>query len=170
LWHFAIRVPQEALRAIPVLVLLVWLHYLVPSTFGITPSPLLTTAIVLTAVVTLSAGEVIRSAITSIPAAEVEAALMLGLTRSQVVRKISIPLALRASTPGLLLLYADTLKLSTFASVIALGELLHTTDVIIQQTYLAVPAYTALALIFLATIVPLNLSAQSLARRWAYRR
>ena len=49
------------------------------------------------------------------------------------------------------------------ASAIALEELLHVTDTVIAKTYVAVPAYTALAVVFIGMILPLNWAAKKYA-------
>ena len=48
---------------------------------------------------------------------------------------------------------------------LALEELLHVTDTVIAKSYVAVPAYTALAIIFIAMVLPLNWAAKKYAQR-----
>ena len=160
----------ECTKAIPVLVLLVWWHYLIPEATGRATTPFVTTAVVLSLTVAVSASEIIGSAIRSIPEGELEAAEALGMTPVQVARFVGVPLATRAAASSLLLLAIDTLKLSTFASVIALGELLHTTDIIIQQRYTPLPGYTALAVIFILLVIPASAIVRRFGRKWAIRR
>jgi len=155
----------ELLKTVPLLVLLIWFHYLLPSYLGVDVSPLVTATVVFALIVMVGVGEIVRSAISNLPRGELEAGHAIGLAPSEVGRFIALPLAFRAASPALTLLYIDMLKFSTLASVIALEELLHVTDTVIARTYVAVPAYTALALIFIVMILPLNWAARRYAGR-----
>ncbi len=161
--RLAISWLPEFVKSVPALVLLVWFHYLVPGYFGLSPKPLLTSILVFALIVAIGVAELVRSAIAGIPGGELEAAAAIGLTHFEIGRSIALPLAFRSASPGVFLLYIDILKLSTLASAIALDELLHVTDTVIAGTYVALPAYTALAMIFVGLVVPLNF----LARRYS---
>lgn len=157
-------------KSIPILVMLVWMHYAVPVLTGIELSPMWSTIIILGLSVTVSSSEIIRAGIVSIPRGEFDAAYSLGVGRRIVALEIGLPLAFRASFSGLLLLYIDTLKLSTLGSIIALPEALHSTDVLIQHTYIVVPSYTLLAIIFILVVLPLNWGAALIGEKIAIRR
>jgi len=158
--RLAVNAVPEILKSLPVLVLLVWFHYLLPYYLGLSVSPLLTAVVVFTLIVMVGVGEIVQSAIANLPRGEIEAGHAIGLAPIDVGRLIALPLAFRSASPALILLYIDVLKLSTLASAIALEELLHVTDTVIAKTYVAVPAYTALAIVFLALILPLNWAAK----------
>jgi His/Glu/Gln/Arg/opine family amino acid ABC transporter permease subunit len=153
IYQFAAHVLPTLVRSVPILVLLVWVHYSLPE-YGLVVPPFVTASIVLTLSVTVNATETIRGALEAIPLGEVESGYALGLRVPDVARHILLPLARRTAAPGLLLVYVDTLKLTTFASVIAFEELLHVTDTTIASTYHAMPAYTALALVFIVIVFP----------------
>jgi polar amino acid transport system permease protein len=161
----ALTLVPESLKSIPALVLLVWFHYLVPGYLGFIPTPMFTSVLVFSIIVTIGVGELVRSSIVGIPIGELEAGAAIGLTSREVARLIALPLAFRAASPGLILLFIDTLKLSTLASAIALDEMLHVTDTVIAKSYVALPAYSALALIFMVVVMPLNFAAQRYSAR-----
>jgi polar amino acid transport system permease protein len=163
LYLAAAHVLPTLARSVPILVLLVWVHYSLPE-YGISISRFATSSIVLTLSVAVAAMEVTRGALESIPVGEVEGAFALGLHTSVVSRRILLPLGMRTAMPGLLLLYVDTLKLTTFTSVIAFEDLLHVTDTTITNTYRAMPAYTALAMIFITMVFPFEYFARAFAR------
>jgi len=163
LYVAAAHVLPTLIRSVPILVLLVWIHYSLPE-YHISISPFATSSIVLTLAVAVAATEVTRGALESIPHGEVEGAFALGLRPAVVARHILMPLGLRTAAPGLLLLYVDTLKLTTFTSVIAFEDLLHVTDTTITNTYHAMPAYTALAMIFIVLVFPFEYFARAFAR------
>jgi len=163
LYQAAAHVLPTLVRSVPVLVLLVWIHYSLPE-YHIAISTFATASIVLTLAVVVAAMEITRGALESIPRGEVEGAFALGLRTSTVSRNILLPLATRTAAPGFLLLYVDTLKLTTFTSIIAFEDLLHVTDTTITNSYRAMPAYTALAIIFIAMIFPFEYFARAFAR------
>ena len=57
-------------------------------------------------------------------------------------------------TPPIVGQYINSIKLSVLASVIAVPELLNTTQDIISQTYRPLEFYSVLALIFLVILLP----------------
>ena len=61
----------------------------------------------------------IRGSVDGVPKLEVEAGLALGMSLSLVIRRVLVPQAWRISLPAVFILYLNTLKLSTLASVIA---------------------------------------------------
>jgi polar amino acid transport system permease protein len=154
-------------KAIPLIVLLVWFHYLVPGLLEISPSAFETTVIVFTIYVAVSVSDIFLSAFVSIPTSEIDAAYALGLSARDVANKVALPLAARSSIPSLSYLAVEVLKLTTLASIIALGELLHVTDTVIASNYVALSSYTVLAFIFVAMILPLQLLAGKIARKYA---
>lgn len=151
------RLFTELFLALPVLVILLWLYYSLPLLF-----PALVFGGFAVAVVGLSVSlsafvsEIVRAGINSISAGELEAAYCTGMTKMQAVRYILLPQVVRRSWPPLMGQYITTYKFSTLASVIAVPELLHTSNTIIVQTYRPLEVYTAVALLFLVTVWPLN--------------
>lgn len=157
-------------NAIPLIVLLVWFHYLLPSAIGISVPPVWTAILVFTLYVTISVSSIFTNSLFAIPQGEIESALALGMTSTLVARRIALPLAFRTSLPDLCFMAVEVLKLISLASIIALNELLHVTDTLIAQNYVALPSYTALAIVFLALILPIQFIARLAARRVAIRR
>ncbi|WP_315790970.1 amino acid ABC transporter permease [Fischerella sp. JS2] len=148
----------ELFLALPVLVLLVWLYYSLPS---IIPGLVIEgqTCAVIGLGLSLSAfvAEIIRGGINSVPAGEIEVAYCTGMTRFQAIRYILIPQVLRRSWLPLMGQYITTYKFSTLASVIAVPEILHTANSIIAQTYRPLEIYSVVAMMFIVTIIPLNI-------------
>lgn len=147
----------EIFLALPVLVLLIWVYYCLPLFIGINLNE--TTTAVLSFTLSLAAfiAETVRSGINSIPQGQIEAGLTLQLSKIQVYRFIILPQAIRLMLPALLTQYLTTIKLTTLASVIAVYELLHTSNNIVSLTYRPLEVYTVVAIIFLIVIIPINL-------------
>ena len=64
--------------------------------------------------------------------------------------------------PPLMGQYITCYKMSTLASVVAVQELLHTGGIIIAQTYRPLKVYTAIAFIFVVTVLPMNYFARKI--------
>ncbi|MFL6232180.1 MAG: amino acid ABC transporter permease [Thermoanaerobaculia bacterium] len=159
------RIIIEIFLALPVLVILVWIYYSVPLLF---PRVILSgvTASILGLGMSLSAfvAEVIRGGVNAVPVGELEAAYCTGLTRGQAFRHILLPQVIRKSWPPLMGQYITTYKFSTLASVLAVPEILHVANTIIAQTYRPLEVYTAIAAIFLVTVLPLNVVLRRIER------
>ncbi|MBE9042222.1 amino acid ABC transporter permease [Oscillatoriales cyanobacterium LEGE 11467] len=148
----------ELFLALPVLVLLVWLYYSLPL---LIPGFILDgqSCVVLGLGLSLSAfvAQIVRGGINSIPPGEIEVAYCTGMTRLETIRYILMPQVFHKSWLPLMGQYITTYKLSTLASVIAVPEILHTANSIIAQTYRPIEIYSVVAVMFVITVVPLNL-------------
>lgn len=157
----------EIFRDLPVLVVLVWLFYCLPIFIGhgVSLGPFLVAIIGLGLNFATLQAEIFRSGVESIPEREIEVARTLGFTRYQIARFIIIPQALWRTLAPTLGQAVNTLKLSSLASFISVGDLFHTTTFLIQETYRPLEFYTVLALLYLAIITPLSITIQCLERR-----
>jgi len=152
----------ELLRALPLLVLLVWLYYFLPAVFNVKLSAFTTAAIGLSINLSAFVADVVRGAIVGVPRAQVDAARSLGMSRALTLRRVILPEALRSLVPTLTALYITMFKMSTLASAISCYELLHAADGIIIQTYRALEVYSGIAAIYLVLIIPATYLAKKL--------
>ena len=152
------RLGIEFFLALPALVLLVWLYYSLPI---LVPGLVLgsMTVAVLGLGLSLSAfvAEIVRGGVNAVPAGQLEAAYLTGMTPLQAARYILVPQVIRKSWPALMGQFITTYKFSTLASVIAVPEILHRTNSVIAQTYRPLELYSAVALLFVLTVMPMNL-------------
>lgn len=144
----------DLIRTLPVLVLLIWFYFSVPILIQIKMSAILTSIIVLSMNLSAFVAEIVDAGIESVPRIHKDSATLLGLNNTQNLRYIILPIALRNMTPPLVGQYINSIKLSVLASVIAVPELLNTTQDIITQTYRPLEFYSVLALIFLVILLP----------------
>ncbi|MDT0437588.1 MULTISPECIES: amino acid ABC transporter permease [Streptomyces] len=133
-------------RSIPILVqLLLWFNIgaLYPVLFGVKTVDLLgpvTVAIVgLTLHEAAYAAEVVRGGILSVDPGQIEAAQALGLSRGRRWRRIVLPQAMRAIVPPAGNMLIGTLKGTSIVSVIAVNDLLFSTQLIYHRTYQVIP-------------------------------
>lgn len=152
----------ELFRSVPLLVLLVWFYYCLPILFGVRFGSFSTAVIAMSMNLSGFVAETIRSGIEAIPKGQKEAGLSLGLTESQVLRRIILPQSIKIMVPNMLGLYITMLKLSSLASVIAVSELLHSSNNIISQSFRPLEVFTAIAMIYVIIIMPLSYYARRL--------
>lgn len=152
-----IRWPVIALvdffRAIPPLVLLIFVYAGLPFA-GLQLSPF--TAVVIAFFLNNSAyyGEILRAGIQSVGFGQSEAARSTGLSATQTLIHVVLPQAVRNVLPDLLSNTIEVIKLTSLASVVSLGEMLHAADLARSVTYNASPIVLA-GLVYLALLWPL---------------
>lgn len=155
----------ELFRALPILVLLIWLYYVSPILIGVQFSPFYTALVALSVNLSAFVAETVRAAIESIPKHQFESGITLGLSPAQIMIFIILPQAVKNMLPNLLGLYVNQLKNSSLASVIAVNEILHRSNSIISNTYRPLEIYTAVAVTYLIIIIPFSLLASWVERR-----
>lgn len=160
-----IRIYVDVIRGIPLLILLLWLYYCIPIFTGIKISSFLTALIGLSINVSPFISEIVRSGIESIPKGQYESSKILGFTKTQTMIRIIIPQAIKQMIPNLVSMYITMLKFSSFASIIAVNELLHSANVLISNTYKPLEIYTTIAIMYVIMVIPLTYFAEFLEKR-----
>lgn len=168
-WPRVIGWPVQTLsrvtEAIPILVLLFWLHYPAKAAIGITIDPFYTTAWLLLGLNTLAVFGILRGAILKVSVELIEVARVYGVGRERTFWRIKLPIAVRAALGPLTSAQVNVLQLSIFGSLISVEELFRVSQRINAQIYQPVQVYTGLALFFLIVCLPLNLLARYLQRK-----
>ena len=95
--------------------------------------------------------EVIRSGILAVQKGQVEAARALGLSDTQVLRLVTLPLAMRVIIPPLISQYLNLTKNSSLAIVIGYADVFFVGRTIINQAGRAVPVFTMVMAVYLST-------------------
>jgi len=151
-----LRWPAVALvdlfRAIPPLVLLIFVYAGLPFA-GIRLSPFVAVAIAFLLNNSSYYGEVFRAGLISIGKGQWEAARSAGLTQRQTLTHVILPQATRNVLPDLISNTVEVVKLTSLASVVSLGELLHAADLARSVTYNASPL-TLAAGVYLVLLWP----------------
>ena len=153
----------DLLRSVPPLVLLIFVYAGLPFA-GVRLSPF--AAVVIAFLLNNAAyyGEVFRAGLISVPGGQAEAARSTGLTGAQALVHVVLPQAVRNVLPDLISNTVEVVKLTSLASVVSLGELLHAAELARSVTYNASPI-TLAALVYLALLWPLV----RLVSRWQRR-
>ena len=101
----------ELFRAVPILVILIWIFYVIPVLFDWRISAFVAAVLALSLNLAAFVAETVRAGLESIPRNQFESGLALGMTSRQVMLKIVMPQAVRNMIPNLMGLYITELKI-----------------------------------------------------------
>jgi polar amino acid transport system permease protein len=138
----------EAIRNTPVLLQIFIVFFGLPS-LGLNLGAYVAGVIALGVNVGAYLSEVFRAGIQSVPRGQLEAASILGLSRSQVFREIVLPQAARAVYPAIVNNLIQLLLGTSLLSAIALPELTGTATVINSRTLLYIQTFTITLIAYL---------------------
>lgn len=155
----------EVFRDTPVLVQLFWVYYVLPILLGIRLDALTAAVIGLTLHSTAFLGEIYRAGIQTVPVGHVEAAKVLGLSRYDTFVRIVLPQAVRNVLPPMVNNLVDLIKLSSLASVFAVGEITRKATELSASTFRPLEIFTFVAVLYFLICWPLSLSIRVLERR-----
>lgn len=150
------RLISFLLGGIPLLVFLFWLHYPAQAMFDVVIDPFYTASFTFAVVNMFSVADIVRGALADFPKQYITAARVTGLTKSQTIFRIQLPLVLRQIIPSLLILQVTMLHITLFSSLISVEEIFRIAQRINAQIYRPVEIYTALGFFFLAVSLPVN--------------
>ncbi len=155
----------EVFRNTPALVQIMWFFFAFPILVPINIDAFTAAALALSLNTAAFSAEIFRAGIQSISPTQWDGGRALGMGYSQVMRRIILPQAVRRMIPAFTNRGIELAKMTTLASTIAYGELLHQGRTISVVHYNPIEAYTAVALIFFVTIYPATQSLYWLERR-----
>ncbi|MHC6525888.1 amino acid ABC transporter permease [Vibrio proteolyticus] len=161
------RLYVEVIRSIPVLVLLLWVYYGMPTLLDISLNHFWAGVIALTVAESAFMAEVFRGGIQAIARGQHEAAESLGLSYGQKMRLVILPQAFRHILPPLGNQFVYILKMSSLVSVIGLSDLTRRANELVVNEYLPLEIYTFLVLEYLLLILLVSQSVRWLEKRIA---
>lgn len=144
----------EVFRNTPVLVQIIWFYYAFPILTGIETTPFLAAVLGISLNTMAFSAEIYRAGIQSIDKGQWEAGKAIGMSFSQTLRRIILPVALKRVLPALTNRGIEVFKMSTLASVVAYVETLNQAKLIADLNYNPIESYTAVALIFFVVLYP----------------
>jgi polar amino acid transport system permease protein len=166
-WPAAVYV--DVFRATPILVQLVWIYYALPIVLGLQMGNITAASVGIGLHAAAYIAEIFRGGIASIDRGQSDAAKSLGMGYGQQMRRIILPQAVRRMVPPFINEFATLMKLTTLGSVLAVNELLHEAENLINNTYRPLEVYTAVAVMFGLMIYPFIWLSQRLEQRWKAR-
>jgi polar amino acid transport system permease protein len=158
----------DTMRAVPVLVLIVWAYFALPLLTGRALTPFVASVLALGLHLAAYVAETVRAGMTSVRQGQMRAGLALGMTGRQAVLRIILPQAVIRVMPPLGSLAVVAVKDSAIASVIAVPELIRQTQVLVSNTYLSFQLYTFTMILFFFISYPLARGVDRLHARMAH--
>src|SRR5258708_503787 len=146
----------DYMRAIPVLVVIVWTFFALPIAAGLTMPPFAAALLALTIHLAAYAAEIVRAGIESVRPGQTRAALTLGMSRRQVLRRIILPQASVRMLPAFGSLLSITIKDTAIASVIAVPELMRQSETLAGQSFQPLEVYTFAMLVYFVLLFPVT--------------
>jgi glutamate transport system permease protein len=156
----------EFFRGVPLL-LLIFFAFLGGPKFHVTVTVFWAVVIGLTLYNSAVIAEIFRAGILSLPKGQSEAAYAVGLSRSQTLRLVLLPQAVRRMLPALVSQLVTLLKDTSLGFVVAYEELLRVGRLVVEYlgSAYSLPIYLELAVIYIAINATLSWFARWLDRR-----
>src|SRR6202162_996657 len=158
----------DAMRAITVLVVLVWTFFALPIVTGLTMPPFIAALIGLTVHLAAYAAEIVRAGVESIRPGQTRGALALGMSRAQIMRRIILPQAIVRMLPAFGSLLSITIKDTAIASVIAVPELMRQSETVAGQSFQPIEVFSFAMLLYFLMLFPVTRGVDRFYRRVAH--
>ncbi|GHB14976.1 amino acid ABC transporter permease [Salinicola rhizosphaerae] len=145
-------------RGTPLLVQLFLFYYGLPQvlTFLVSINGITATILGLTLHFSAYMAESIRAAIVGIDRSQTEAALSIGMTQSQLMRRIVLPQATRVATPTLMNYFIDMIKSTSLAFTLGVTEMMGATQKEAASSFLYFEAFLVVAVIYWIVVEALS--------------
>jgi len=164
-FRMASRTYVEIVRAVPILVLILWVYYGLPQLTGIAITVFWAGVIALALSDSAFEAEIFRAGIQSIDKGQYEAAHTISLGYLDTMRFVILPQAIRRILPALGNQLVYMLKMSSLVSVIGMQELTRKANELVVTEYRPLEIYTILVLEYLVLILLVSAAVRWLERR-----
>lgn len=111
------------LRAIPVLMLIFWIYFLLPVLFNVDVPGTVSVVCALSLISGAYLAHSVAAGIRAVPQGQWDAGAALGMTRWQVLRELVLPQALSVMLPSFMNQWVTLIKDSSLAYIVGVGEL-----------------------------------------------
>ena len=155
----------EFFRAIPLLVLLLWVYYGLPIVFGVSFGPFIAGIISLALSDSAFEAEIFRAGFQSIVKGQRDAAKSIGLNKYQEIRFIVFPQAFRVILPAIGNQFIYVLKMSSIVSIIGLADLTRKANELVVSVYRPLEVYTFLVFEYLILILIVSYFVRKLEKK-----
>ncbi len=152
-WRRFNRVYVEVVRAVPILVLILWVYYGLPQLMGISIGVFGAGVLALALSDSAFQAEIFRAGIQSVNRGQYEAARTLSLNYVDTMRFVILPQAIKRILPALGNQFVYMLKMSSLVSVIGMQELTRKANELVVTEYRPLEIYTILVLEYLVLIL-----------------
>jgi len=155
-WRRFNRVYVEVVRAVPILVLILWVYYGLPQLMGISIGVFGAGVLALALSDSAFQAEIFRAGIQSVNRGQYEAARTLSLNYADTMRFVILPQSIKRILPALGNQFVYMLKMSSLVSVIGMQELTRKANELVVTEYRPLEIYTILVLEYLVLILAVS--------------
>lgn len=151
-------------RGVPVLVLIFIAYFGLPR-IGVDAPNYVAATIALVIYFAAFVADIVRGSIAAVPKTTVEAAMAIGLRKSQILTQVQLPLGMRLALPPLVTTASIAVKSTSYASIVGVWELTYASREVVERTLAAFEVFFAVMLIYFCICYPISLGAAYLQRR-----
>lgn len=155
----------EVVRAVPILVLILWVYYGLPQLAGIAITVFWAGVVALALSDSAFEAEIFRAGIQSVDRGQYEASHTISLSYADTMRFVILPQAIRRILPALGNQLVYMLKMSSLVSVIGMQELTRKANELVVSEYRPLEIYTILVIEYLVLILLVSAAVRWLERR-----
>jgi len=158
----------DIFRTIPLVVLLIWIHYVLPIFLGTSFSPEQSAILAISLNGGAMASEAFRGGLEAIPLTQVQASYSLGFSYLGTLRYVIIPQAIFSTLPPLTNVYITNIKNISVTMIIAVPEIMFRAQEVMVQTFRPLELYTAAAIVYIVLIVAFSYAMRFIEklRKW----
>jgi polar amino acid transport system permease protein len=146
----------DSMRAVPVLVVLVWTYFALPILSGVTLPPFWAALVALTLHIAAYVAEIVRAGVVSVRPGQTRAALALGMSRTQAVTQVVLPQSIIRMLPAFGSILSITIKDTAIAAVIAVPEYMKRSETVAGQSFHPVEIFTVAAIVYFLILFPVT--------------
>ena len=158
----------DSMRAVPVLVVLVWTYFALPLLSGVTLPPFWAALVALSVHIAAYVAEIVRAGVASVRPGQMRAALALGMSRAQAVREIVLPQALVRMLPAFGSIISITIKDTAIATVIAVPEYMNHSQTLAGESFRPIEVFMVAAAVYFLILFPTTRAVDMLYARLAH--
>lgn len=167
--YYVLGFPVDIFRAVPLLIIIIWMFYALPVFLGIFLSPLFAGVLSLTVRYSATISEAVRGGITSVASGQTTAGRALGLTQRKIITRVILPQALIRMIPPVTSQIVSLIKNSSLLYVIAVAELMRQAETLNAQIAEPMAIFTIIAVIYFALAYPVTVVSEMIYKRLYHR-
>ena len=154
----------DVFRTIPLLCLLIWIHYVFSVITGISFTPVQSAVLSLSLNGAALACEAYRGGLEAIPPTQYQAAYSLGLSELGTFRHIILPQAFFSTLPAITNVYITNIKNTTITMIVSVPETMFRAQEITVQIFRPLEMYTGAAILYVVFIVAFSYAMRMIER------
>ena len=144
----------DSMRAVPVLVVLVWTYFALPLVTGVTLPPFWAALAALSVHIAAYVAEIVRAGVSSVRPGQMRAALALGMSRAAAVRQVILPQAVVRMLPAFGSVISIAIKDTAIATVIAVPEYMNRSQTLAGESFHPIEVFLVAMAVYFVILFP----------------